>query len=388
MSIASKSKYDVVIVGGGPAGSSVGIRLALAGAKVLIVEQKKFPRGKLCGEFISPECLTHFKELGVFEDMLSAGGVRLSETVFYARNGRGVSIPSEWFATQESFSLGLSRAEMDARLLNRARETGVDVLEETQAADLLIEQDKVLGVRLKNGDSIVSNITIDATGRARALARKVEKSKRKRADYVAFKTHLESAGVADDVCEIYVYRGGYGGCSRIENNLYNFCFIASTEDAKCFNGSAEKVMREIVFSNKRAFSSLGKAKIVEDWHAVSIESFGRGELVPCEGLLTVGDSAAFIDPFTGSGMLLALESAKIAANAINENQNNFRDLANKYRNKYGAAFDRRLRVCSWLRHVAFVPFLAEATIKALSFSSALRRRLAKATRQTEAARHL
>jgi len=388
MSIESKSKYDVVIVGGGPSGSSLAIRLALNGGKVLLVEQKKFPRGKLCGEFISPECLTHFKELGVFEDMLSAGGIHLNKTVFYARNGRGISIPSEWFGQKESFSLGLSRAEMDVRLLDRARETGVEVLEETQAVGLLIGQEKVFGVNLKNGDSINTNITIDATGRTRALARKVEKEKRKRADYVAFKTHIENANVPNDVCEIYVYRGGYGGCSRVENDLYNFCFIASSEDAKRFGGNPEKVMREIVFTNKQSLSSLGEARIVKEWHAVTIESFGRGRLVPCEGLLTVGDSAAFIDPFTGSGMLLALESAKIAANVINKNQKDFQVMANDYRNEYGAAFDKRLRVCSWLRYAAFVPFFAETTIKALSFSSLLRRRLAKATRQTETVKRL
>lgn len=390
MNIASGSKYDVVIVGGGPAGSGAAIRLAQNGFSVLLVEKRKFPRAKLCGEFISPECLTHFEELDVLDEMLSAGGVSLHETVFYARNGKGVSVPSEWFKSN-SLALGLSRAEMDARLLMRAREVGVEVLEETQAIGLLIEESVpsavadgllVRGVRLKNDISITANVTIDATGRTRTLARSIEKEKkRKRGEFVAFKTHLENARVPQERCEIYVYRGGYGGCNRVENNLYNFCFIVSADDAKKFGSDAECVMREVVFTNKRAAESLGQAKIIENWHAVSIESFGRGSLVPAEGLLTIGDAAAFIDPFTGSGMLLALESAKIAANAIAKNPN---DLADEYQKQYGETFDARLRVCSLLRHAAFVPFLAEATITALSFSESLRRRLAKATRQTEA----
>lgn len=381
MNIVSKSKYDVVIVGGGPAGSGAAIRLAQKGFSVLLVEQKKFPRAKLCGEFISPECLTHFEELGVLDGMLSAGSVRLRETVFYARNGKGVSVPSEWFKS-DSFALGLSRAEMDARLLMRACEVGVEVLEETQAVGLLIDDERVCGVRLKNDISITANVTIDATGRARILARRFEKKEeRKRAEYVAFKTHLENACVPQDRCEIYVYRGGYGGCNRVENNLYNFCFITSADDAKKFGGDAERVMREVVFTNRRAAESLGQARIIENWHAVSIESFGRGSLVPAKGLLTIGDAAAFIDPFTGSGMLLALESAKIAANAITKNSNN---LASEYQKQYSETFDSRLRVCSLLRHAAFIPFLAEATITILSLSDSLRRRLVKATRQAEA----
>ncbi len=57
--------YDVIIAGGGPAGASAAIHLARGGVRVLLVEQKKFPRAKLCGEFISPECQAHFEKLGV-----------------------------------------------------------------------------------------------------------------------------------------------------------------------------------------------------------------------------------------------------------------------------------------------------------------------------------
>src|SRR5882762_6409432 len=95
--LASSNTFDVAIAGAGPAGTSAAIHLAMNGARVLLVEEKKFPRAKLCGEFISPECFTHFKDLGVDEEMLTAGGVSLSETVFYSRRGHGVAVPSEWF---------------------------------------------------------------------------------------------------------------------------------------------------------------------------------------------------------------------------------------------------------------------------------------------------
>ena len=116
--------FDVAIAGGGPAGSSAAIQLALAGARVLLVEQKKFPRPKLCGEFISPECLSHFQRLGVATAMLAAGGTAITTTVFYARNGASVHLPSEWFK-RGTAALGLSRSEMDHRLLDRAKEVGV-----------------------------------------------------------------------------------------------------------------------------------------------------------------------------------------------------------------------------------------------------------------------
>ena len=389
MAILPDNAFDVCIVGAGPAGSATAIRLAIAGLSVLLVEQKKFPRDKLCGEFISPECLVHFDELGVLADISSAGGVDLHQTVFYARSGRGMSVKSEWFGQNGSFALGLSRAEMDQRLLRRACEVGVEVRSETVATGLVLERDRVTGVRLKSKDgsetSVTTKVTIDATGRTQALARRLQKSneQRKRASHVAFKAHLRGAGTAPGTCEIFAYRGGYGGCNPIENDMYNLCFIASSADTRLRGSDAERVMREVVFTNKRAAETLHAARLASEWLAVPIERFGRGELVPASGLLTVGDAAAFVDPFTGSGILLALESARIAADVIAvslRSESDFAVLAAEYRKKYATVFNTRLRVCSMLRNAAFVPLLADATLSVLKLSSGLRRRIARATR--------
>ncbi|MBK8466967.1 MAG: NAD(P)/FAD-dependent oxidoreductase [Chloracidobacterium sp.] len=390
MSITLRSEYEVAIVGAGPAGSSCAIRLAQSGVKVLLIEQKQFPRAKLCGEFISPECFIHFAELSVLDEMSIAGGVALERTVFYARNGRSATIPSKWFDA-DSHALGLSRAEMDLRLLNRARAAGVEILEETSATGLLFDNGKVSGVRLKNKTRETfganSAITIDATGRAKILARQIEKNdenfRHKRADFVAFKTHLNGATIPHGDCEIYAYRGGYGGCNCVENNRFNLCFIVSTEIAKKYNSDASEILKKVVCENQRAAFSLRNVEIIDDWLAVPIESYGRAELAPTKGLLTIGDAAAFIDPFTGSGILLALESSKIAASVINDglvSQSSFAEIANEYKRQYSISFDRRLRISSFVRHAAFVPFLAETVIKTLAMSDRLTSRLAKATR--------
>ncbi|HEV7798443.1 MAG TPA: FAD-dependent monooxygenase, partial [Pyrinomonadaceae bacterium] len=95
--MTSANTFDVAIAGAGPAGTSAAIELRLKGARVLLIEEKKFPRPKLCGEFISPECLTHFQRLGVMDQMSAAGGASVTETVFYSRRGNSVAVPSEWF---------------------------------------------------------------------------------------------------------------------------------------------------------------------------------------------------------------------------------------------------------------------------------------------------
>src|SRR5260370_8159196 len=103
--MTTTSDYDVVIAGGGPAGTSAAIHLATRGTRVLLAEQKKFPRAKLCGEFISPECLDHFERLGVSNRMMTAGGARLTQTVFYSRGGRSVNVPSDLRSQQHPSEL-------------------------------------------------------------------------------------------------------------------------------------------------------------------------------------------------------------------------------------------------------------------------------------------
>lgn len=396
----SSNSYDAVIVGGGPAGTSAAIHLATRGARVLLAEQKKFPREKLCGEFISPECLDHFERLGVAGEMMEAGGAELIETRFYSRSGRSVNVPSEWFGKGRAGALGLSRAEMDARLLTRAREAGVEVLEETHATGLLFEERRVRGVGLKTDGRVIevcAAIAVDATGRARALSRHVERDgktnrhaaggERHRPSLVAFKAHLENTSGHEGHCEIYFYPGGYGGLSRVENGLSNLCFIAQSRDVRACGNDAERVMREVLMKNRRAAQTLSGARANTNWLAVALEGFGRRSLVPADGLFAIGDAASFIDPFTGSGMLMALESGEMAAQTIFRhlktlrNNASFDAAATAYRALYNEVFGARLRVCALMRRAAFVPRFAETLIFALGASTHARRYLARSTRR-------
>ena len=384
----NKHVFDVIIAGGGPAGTSAAIHLRNSGMAVLLLEQKQFPREKLCGEFISPECLDHFERLGVSGRMTASAGSVLNRTVFYSRSGRAVTIPSEWLGTQRT-AIGLSRAEMDHNLLLRAKERGVVVLEETQVSRPVIQNGSVSGVTVKNKDGesdYFSRISIDATGRARALARRIDNTrlrKLRRPSLVAFKAHLSNARAAQGDCEIYFYKGGYGGLNAVEGDVSNLCFIVSAKDARRCESDPETLVRRIVSQNSRAARTLAEAKAATPWLAVTLEGFGYQKLVPAEGMLTIGDAAAFIDPFTGSGMLMALQNGELAARLIaaefRKDSASFSSLARTYREEYRRLFSSRFRLCSLLRHAAFVPRLAEAAIL-LSSSDRLRHLLTRATR--------
>mgnify|MGYP000848336976 FL=1 len=374
----NKREGKVLIAGGGPAGASLAIRLAAAGRDVVLVERDRFPRHKLCGEFISPECFGHFAELGVLEPMLSAGGERITETLFFPLSGLTVRIPGRAFGEP---ALGLSRSAMDAILLDRAKAVGVEVIEGAALASAAVEQGKLRAVDVRTADgtrNIAADVFIDATGRGKALVKAFqraagtgnERPARRSNGFVAFKAHLRGANLAAGRCEIHFFPDGYGGINRVEGGAVNHCFLVRSEAVRDVGGGVDNVLERLVYKNASARNALVDSKAEMDWMAVSFEGFGRSELSYGPQFFTVGDAASFIDPFTGSGMLIALESTAVLAEAFASAD----DHSNVYASLYSRRFRRRLFVCSLLRNAAFrtrtatfvsaalggLPFAAEA----------------------------
>lgn len=381
-------KSKIAIVGAGPAGSSLAIRLAENGFDTVLIEREKFPRQKLCGEFISPECLPHFEKLGVLDSMLTAGGDRIYETRFFEKGGKSIAIPSSWFGGG-SFALSLSRAEMDDRLLKGATDAGVAVFESTTVCGLEGDHDRVETITTRAEDAgvteVEADIFVDATGRAAILTRLIGKSAHgssenlKKPSFVGFKAHVTGAELAKGRCEIYSFPGGYAGLSNVENDRANLCLLIRSDVVRMVAGGGHEVVKSAVLKNKRASETIGNIS-ADDWLAVSVNGFGTKSLAPAQNLFTVGDAASFIDPFTGSGMIMALESSEVLANVIIANRESPERIAAEYASAYRQRFARRLRICSALRRSAFMPKLATAVVASLGFSSTARRLLARATR--------
>ncbi len=383
-------RSKIAIAGAGPAGSSLAIRLAQSGFETVLIERERFPRQKLCGEFISPECLGYFEKLGVLDDMLLAGGDRIFETRFFTMAGKSITVPTDWFI-KGGFALSLSRAEMDLRLLQRAKDAGANVLEHT----VIVGVDRVNGsvatisARAPDGkvSDVAADIFIDATGRASVLAKLAGKQDKQRSPIptkpaiVGFKAHLRNTDLPKGVCEIYSFQGGYAGFSNVEDDLANLCFLIDAETVRSHGSDANEIVEKVVLRNKRASAMLGNMIAPDEWLAVSIDGFGTKSPAPAANLFTVGDAASFIDPFTGSGMAMALESADILADILTRQDSSPRKIAEEYLVEYKRRFSNRLRVCSLLRRTAFMPKVASGVVSSLRFSSAACRLIARATRR-------
>lgn len=381
------SRSKVVIAGAGPAGSTLAIRLARLGHDITLIERETFPRHKLCGEFISPECLVHFAELGVLDEMFAAGGEQIHRTRFSDQKGRGFAISSGTFGHGPA-ALGLSRSAMDNILLKNAKEAGVRVLEGARVTSSDVEHNYLDHIEIVDGlgtvETIKADLFVDATGRSRALTKLVHRKMGSIVNApplaVGFKAHFRGAAIKPGVCEIFVFPGGYGGLSSVENGLVNLCFLMDPKAARKTGPDPQTLLEHAVGLNPKAQAVLMNAEQGSDWLAVSINSFGRTPASPVRNLLAIGDAAAFIDPFTGSGMLMAFESSALLAAAVEKNPNSLEVLRCDHEHAREAAFARRLRICSFLRRAAFVPGLPSALIRVIARSKAAQDYLAGATR--------
>jgi menaquinone-9 beta-reductase len=378
--VTNSARFDVAVAGAGPAGCAAAIRLVRSGLRVIMIEQKRFPREKLCGEFVSPECLSHFQVLGI--DLGALRGSTIARAVFYTVDGRPLSVSVDSLGLPGRKGLGISRAAMDHALLVRARDAGVHVLEDTTVKGALSSGGKVTGLRIRNNGTeteVSASLVIDARGRTKPFFGVPYRDLRP-ARQVAFKTHLKGAETAPAVCEMFIYKGGYGGCLPVEGGMHNLCFIARASDVRDCGSEPERYLRTIIMTNRRAATVLAKAKVVGDWHAVPIQGLGRRDPVEAPGILAVGDAAAFIDPFTGSGILLALQSAELAAEIIARCYPDLDLIEREYQAAYARRFHRRLRASALLRYAFKNPAATEVALRVFGSSERLLHRLAVTTR--------
>ena len=385
--------YDVIIVGAGPAGSSAAIRLAESGVRVLVLEEKRMPREKLCGEFITPESFPTLKRLAVFDRMLAAGAQKITRLCLVASGGRIVHVPIAEMSYEAAWAMSLSRARFDQILFERARELGATCLEGVAVKQPLYEGGKPCGVEalsLADGRAVrfTAPLIVDASGRnSRLLLSRSERVAGERGSRLyALKAHLTAVEGIEEQVELFFFPQGYGGLSRVEGGLVNLCFIAGERTFKEAGGDAGEIVRRSIMKNRLARERLAKAEVVDKWHSVGPLAFGHRRLSR-GGIIAIGDASGMIDPFTGTGIQIALRTGEIAADAMTDVLNDSPDrvcdarrVLAAYQASYDREFNNRMMIAGVLRGAAFSPRAANLLAGVFARVPWVARRVLKATR--------
>jgi flavin-dependent dehydrogenase len=382
-------EYDVIVIGAGPAGSTVSTLLAQKGHRVLLLEKSHFPREKLCGEFITPECLNVFDRLDIRERIYDAGAQLIAKWTFFAPDGRSVEMPIEWIAEGYHNAISISRARMDFILLERAREVGVEVREGIHVSprfnregNLGIIEGKADGEKV---EYFSAPIVIDSSGRNGAFSNQIRQYIFRFRGSRMFGCKVYLNGIEDlrEGGELFFFHDGYGGLSRVEGDRTNLCFMTTEATLLDAKGDRERLLDLTMRTNPAALRRLQDTVIKSDWLGTGPINYGRNRSLP--GLLAIGDAGAFIDPFTGSGILLALKSGELAAKVINQSftngVRNIETVKKSYNKLHREIFGLRFRASALLRSLAFRPLTRNMLATVLTHHQYLLKPIALSTRQ-------
>jgi menaquinone-9 beta-reductase len=383
------SSFDVIIIGAGPAGCTVAALLADNGLRVVLLEEKRMPREKLCGEFIAPESFPALERLGVMSEMLAAGAQKITNLSLISSTGRSLNASISQISSGEDWAMSLSRSRFDQVLFDRARRAGATCIEGIAVREAFFESGQARGVEamtLPDGALLrfEAPLVVDASGRnSRLMVDRAERVSGARGSRLyAMKAHLRGIEGIDEQVELCFFPGGYGGLSRVEDGLVNLCFIASEKTFSSVGGDPTAIVDRSVKLNPVARERLRTAELVGKWHSAGPLTFGRRRLAR-RGIIAIGDASGMIDPFTGTGIQVALRTGELAADAIIEAASGA-DTAEQalagYAARYEHEFGKRMRVAGALRRIAFSPTAGNLFAGVMSRFSGVTRSLMKSTR--------
>jgi menaquinone-9 beta-reductase len=312
------TRADVLVVGGGPAGSAAARLLAAAGHSVVLVDRAAFPRDKACSEYMSPEAVRILDRLGVVHALEAAGAVPLAGTVVTAADGARLHGRFA-LAGHRPFrptGLSVSRRILDHRLLEAARDAGATVLERTAVESLVHDDAGVAGAVVRGDDGgrgiVAARLTVGADGLRSVVGRRLGRRRQGALRRVAFVAHVEGVEGMGDSAEMFVGRRGYLGLNPIGGGRTNVALVVPLDRAGAARGRTEAFFRESLADFPGVSRRVGSGRLVRRVLATGPFAAWSGR-VTANGAALVGDAADFFDPFTGEGIYSALRGAELLA---------------------------------------------------------------------------
>lgn len=365
--------YDIIIVGGGLAGLTAAIHLSKEKYSVLVIEKKKYPHHKVCGEYVSDEIIPYLKSLGVSFDeneVVQINTLQLSTAI-------GKSVTTKL----PLGGIGISRYAFDYRLYQRAIALGVVFLFES--ADSIINNSDDFEVVTVKNQTNTSRIVIGAYGKRSNLDKQLNRGFiQQKSSWLAVKSHYEFDDFPENLVALHNFKGGYGGLSKTETGAVNFCYLASYTSFQK-EKSVTSFNENVVASNPILNSFLEKATpIFEEPLTIAQISFHPKKAIE-NHIVMCGDTAGLIHPLCGNGMAMAIHSAKIAAEGIHKyfiDENYNRSQFEKdYEIQWHKAFNQRLWMGRQLQSLLLNERLSDWAIRMVTRSPLLLKKLIKST---------
>lgn len=344
---------DVLVIGGGPAGSTVATLLAEKGHWVSLAEKDRHPRFHI-GESLLPRNIPILRRLGVLDQVERIGVVKRGADFSDADDSRHVVFDfANALAPDEATAFQVKRAEFDAILLSNAAARGVDVQEGLTVTDLAFAANAVIAtVRGDDGEEVRlrARFVIDASGREAFLAGCLQSRKRnRRHNSVALYGHFEGVqsrpGEEAGNISITWFEHGWFWLIPLRDGLMSVGAVCWPRFMKTRDGSLEELFWRAVRMTPTVQARLANVRVAREIVATGNFSY-RSTRMTGERFLLVGDAYAFIDPVFSSGVYLAMQGAEYAAEAVDGCLGEPRRAATHLK-RYERRVSRGLRQFSW-----------------------------------------
>jgi flavin-dependent dehydrogenase len=372
--LTHSSDPDVVVIGGGPAGSTASTLIAQQGFRVQLFERERFPRFHI-GESLIPETYWVLKRLNMLDKMKQSHFVKKYSVQFVNASGK-LSAPFYFWDNKPhecSQTWQVVRSEFDLMMLNNAREHGVEAHEGVRVLEVLFEGERAVGVKIQQADGtareVRAKVVVDASGQSGLLQNRFklrvwDPILNKGAIWTYWEGAYRDTG-RDEGATLVIQtpnKKGWWWYIPLHNNRVSLGVVAPFEYLFKGRGSHEQTYGEEMEACPAVQERLANARRLTGYFATKDYSY-RSKQAAGDGWVLIGDAFGFLDPLYSSGVLLALKSGEMAADAIVDGLRSG-DLSGKQLGRWGEllnhGIDRMRRlVCEYYDGFSFGNFVRE-----------------------------
>ncbi|MBI2922746.1 MAG: NAD(P)/FAD-dependent oxidoreductase [Planctomycetes bacterium] len=366
--------FDVIVVGAGPAGSTLAALLGAQGLRILLLDRATFPREKPCGEYMSPEALATLHRSGALPRVEALPHRKLVGHEIWSYDGshlRGTYHAFGGYAPFRPYGIAVRRLLFDHELLRHAATfPRVTVRDGFRVDDLIRIGGRVVGVRGQGDsgpESFAAPLTVGADGVNSVVARCLGLTRQdpdvRRCAMVAYFRGMDIG----DYGEVHLGEPGYFAMAPVDDELTNINFVVDGANLRGARGDAESFYMSALSRNPRLAGRLRRAERVGPVRVTGpMARRNRGTVAP--GALLVGDAAEFVDPVTGEGIFIALRSAELAAEVIAPALaagDPGTPLLEEFHRRREAEFGERLRSCWRVQRYLYRPWITNYVVRTL-----------------------
>ena len=345
--------FDVAVIGGGPAGSVCAAFCAASGLRVVLIDREKFPREKVCGDCLNPECWPILRRLEIDQRVRASPHGALDWVEFISVGDRHIRLE---LPRGEEAEIAIKRSAFDSVLLERAGKLGTEI-REASTLTTIEKSDGAWTLTIAETTTVFrARVLVAADGRNSTVARLLGLLPRFAKERVALQTHIPLPSGFGNRVVLQLLAGGYSGQAPVNDSELNLCLVGKPKSIRALQAWAAQYFN---------FPS------TQTWRTIT--PLTRSSLPPARGnVLFVGDAARVVEPFTGEGIFYALRSGELAAAAAKEMiRGKVAEAVRDYTAQHAAIYRGRLWINALARSAVVSPKLGSILFELARFQPAL-----------------